>query len=164
MRIFKIFIVALFIMSLSLSCFFTGCSDNGITDNGDGNGNGTPTVTGEIIGFRTYTIDLSTGRASYENYTPAIEDEDGNIFMLFEVGMSINYIYDGMSMSGANVEIAGYAYSDTLSDCENRNVGGKTRRISYTGREVAVTGTIETVTSQSFDGDMIDVEKIEDLP
>jgi len=132
----------------------------------DGDGNEAPTITGEIIGFRTLVSELPTGTTSYKYYTPFIEDGDGNIFMLFAEGMSIDYEYDGMSMSGATIEIAGFTYSDTLSNCENINMGGITRRISHTGIQAAITGIIDTVTSgyMEFEGDRIHVETIDELP
>jgi hypothetical protein len=172
MRIYRVVTVAVFIMSLVLLCFNIGCSGNGSNANGDGDGNGIPTITGEIVCILTYTTTMVPDPVSgiplpetrLESYTPAIEDEDGNVFLLSAPGMHIHYEYDGMFLGEAITTIAGYTYTDYAPfNDENRYVGGKTRQISHTGIQVAVTGTIDTVTGY-ISGDMINVETIEELP
>ena len=171
MRIYRVITVAVFIMSLVLVCFSIGCSGNGSNANGDGNGNGSPTITGEIVGILTYTTTMEPDpvsgipipKTTLESYYPAIEDEEGNLFLLSAPGMHIRYEYDGMSLSEAITTIAGYTYTDYAPfNDESRYVDGKDRQISHTGIQVAVTGTIDAVTGY-ISGDMINVETIEEL-
>lgn len=176
MRIFRVVAVTVSIMFLILSCITIGCSENGNPADGDGNddgnGDGTSTASGEILGVFIYTTnyvpDPVTGQPSAQytltDVTPAIEDEDGNIFILAAVGRETHFEYDGMSPSEATINIAGYTYTVVLSSYEWRDVGEQKRKVSYTGIQVAVTGTIYTETEGYLSGEWIDVETIEELP
>jgi len=156
-------------MSLVLSCFIIGCSDNESTDNGDGNA--TPTASGEILGILIYTTnyvpDPVSGAPSAQSIlsdvTPAIEDNNGNIYILSAEGRETHFEYDGLSVSEANITIVDYTYTVDPSNYEWRDVGGQNRKISHTGIQVAVEGTISTVTEGSLPGDWIDIEAIEEI-
>ena len=175
MKIHKVIIVVSAIMLLALISFNIGCPGNGSNDNGDGNGNGKvngdSTVTGEIVAILTYATTMDTDpvsgmpipRTTLESYTPAIEDEEGNLFLLSAPGMHIDFEYDGMSLSEAITTMVGYTYTDYAPfNDESKYIDGKDRQISHTDIQVAVTGTIDTVTGY-ISGDMINVETIEEL-
>jgi hypothetical protein len=172
MRIYKVIFVMALVVSLVFTSLIVGCSGSGSNGNGDGNGktNDDSTTTGEIIGILTYTTTMDTDpvsgipipRTTLESYTPALEDEEGNLFLLSAPDLQIDYEYDGMSLSEATTTIADYTYTDhsPFYD-ESRYLDGKDRQISHTDIYVIVTGTIDTVTGY-ISGEMINVTSIEE--
>jgi hypothetical protein len=172
MSILKAILVAFSVISLVLAFSIVGCSGNESNGNGEGNSeiNGDSTITGEIIGILTYTTTMDTDpvsgipipRTTLERYTPAVEDEDENIFLLSASDLHIDFEYTGMSLNEATTTIADYTYTDhSPFNDESKYLDGKDRQISHTGIYVIVTGTIDTVTGY-ISGKMIDVTKIEE--
>lgn len=185
MRIFRNVIVALFVVSLVLSSFLVACTDNGSTDNGDGNGNTTvngntdnengdedetPITNGEIVGMWKYTTtwvtDPGTGTPystqTFSGFTPLIEDGEGKLFLL-SAPLNSHFEYDGGALAEVTITIAGYTYSHYAPfDYEYIDMGVGEKQITYTGIQVTVTGAINTVATDSFIGDEIHVETIEE--
>lgn len=168
MRIYRTVIVAFVIISLVISCLIIGCSNNKNTDNG----NGTPTISGELVGMLKYTTewveDPGTGtpypRQTFSGFTPLIEDKSGNLYLL-SAAVNSHFEYDGGALSEIIITIAGYTYTHYAPfDYEYRDVGVGEKQISYTGIQVTVTGTIDSVSTDSFSGDEINVDTIEELP
>ena len=138
----KALLIAFIIASLVLSSFVNGCAYSGSANNG--------------FGAKDTTININNDN---EN-----GNEDGHIYFLTASGMESNFEYSGSGfLSEVTTTIAGYIYTDyTPFDDEIREVGGKTRVISHTGIQVAVTGTFETLTGYYMSGESIRIETIEE--
>jgi len=149
-----------------------GCSGNGTDGDGNGNGelNGDSAVVGEIVGILTYGTtwdymppnNTPVPRTTLDDYSAAIEDEDGKLYLLSAPGMYSDFEYDGGSLSRVTTTVAGYTYSDEAPFAdESRDVDGNSRVISHTGIIVSVTGTVDT-TAGYISGDSIEVVTIEE--
>jgi hypothetical protein len=187
MKNYKVFVISFFIMLLVMPNFIIACSENGNVDNGGGieyttgnvdagnektKGAETPVIHGEIIGILTYEMVTKYGPVDnlpyylteLGDYSLGIEDEDGHIYFLTATGVESSFEYSGSGpLSEVTTTIAGYIYTDnTPFDDEVREVGGKTRVISHTGIQAAVTGTFETLTGYYMSGESIRIETIEE--
>gem|GEM_PF-4736903 len=166
----KAFLVVFVLLLLGL---VAGCTPSASTENGDPTSTddkGDSAIVGEIIGILTYGTtwtymppnNTPVPRTTLDSYDAAIEDKDGNIFLLSAPGMVSNFEYDGASLIRVTTAVAGYTYTDQAPfNDESRDVSGKSRVISHTGIHVSVTG--ETTTFSGYiSGDAIEVAAIEE--
>jgi len=158
----------LLLLGLAAGCTPSASTENGNSTSTDDKGNSA--IVGEIIGILTYETtwtymppnNTPVPTTTLDNYQTAIEDKDGNIFLLSAPDMVSNFEYDGMSLSAVTTTVAGYTYTDQAPfNDESRDVSGKSRVISHTGIHVSVTG--ETTTFSGYiSGDAIEVASIQE--
>jgi len=126
-------------------------------------------ITGELVAIFTYLTtfqppDFITTTTTIVAYKAAIEDDSGNLMLLFSPDTRMQRVYgNGLELI---LTVAGYTYThswpfmdEPLPSCRGARV-----YLSRSGKRITVTGVVEAFTGCPIEGDMIRVETIEEVP